>query len=321
MNSGIERVRALTGVTVPVLGAPMAGIAGGALAAAVSDAGGLGLIGGGYGDLTWIRRQMALAGTSRVGIGLISWSVADRPDVLEAVVSMPIAALCLSFGDPALPLAAAHAAGVLTVCQIQTVDEARHATVFGADLIVAQGHEAGGHGRSGTGVLALLEATIAAVGPVPVAAAGGIATVDDARRVIDAGASAVMLGTRLYATHEALDAPEAKAALVGPGARQTVRTTVFDEVRGPRWPEGYDGRAMVNQLVERWHGRIGGLAAHLADEQARYRSAAEHHNLSTRVVWAGTGVERLGSLASTAQVIEDFARAFTGRSGVPTGGG
>lgn len=306
----VDELRRRTGVAIPVVGAPMAGIAGGALAAAVSSAGGLGLIGGGYGDVDWIKAQLALTGDIPVGVGLITWRLDERPDVLDVVLALPVLALMLSFGDPTRALARAHDAGVPTICQVHTVDEARLAADHGAAVIVAQGHEAGGHGRANDPVLRLVADIATAVGPVPVLAAGGITTVDDARVAVDHGAAGVLLGTRLYATREALDSGSAKSLLVGPFARPTARTRVFDLVRGPDWPAGYDGRAVVNDLVERWHGHEHALTAVLATERERYRRAAALGDLSTRVVWAGTGAGRIERIATAAEVVAEFAEAF-----------
>ena len=140
------------------------------------------------------------------------------------------------------------------LCQVQSVDEALRAAAGGADAIVVQGTEAGGHGRHNEGVEALVRATVDAIAGTgsPVLAAGGITTVDGVRRALGWGAAGVMIGTRLYATTEALDVEAAKQLLVASDGCDTVRTSVFDRVRGPDWPDGYDGRALRNSLVTRW---------------------------------------------------------------------
>jgi nitronate monooxygenase len=217
-----------------VVNAPMAGIAGGALAAAVTRAGGLGFIGGGYGDMSWIDEQLDIAADAAVGVGLITWALRDRPGLVEHVVRRGVRWVWLSFGDPAAFLPVIHGDGAIAVCQVQTVSEAGHAAAAGADVIVAQGHESGGHGRDTEPLADLLPAVIAAVAPVPVLAAGGITTRDDRRRATALGAAGVVIGTRLYASHEALDTHAAKFLLVA--ATATRRTTVFDLVRGPVWP-------------------------------------------------------------------------------------
>ena len=132
----------------PILLAPMGTASGGKLAAAVSAAGGLGLIGGGYGDAEWLEREFKAAGNTRVGCGFITWSMAKKPHLLDQVLAHAPAALMLSFGSP-LPFAARiKARGVPLICQIQTMTHAREAVAAGADIVIAQGAEAGGHGVS-----------------------------------------------------------------------------------------------------------------------------------------------------------------------------
>ena len=123
-------------------------VSGGRLAAAVSHAGGLGLLGGGYGDDDWIEREWARAGNARIGCGFITWSLAKHPQLLDGALSHQPAAVMLSFGDPRPFAPAIHRAGAKLICQVQTVAQARVFMEAGADVIVAQGTEAGGHGQS-----------------------------------------------------------------------------------------------------------------------------------------------------------------------------
>lgn len=130
----------------PVISAPMGFAAGGKLAAAVSAAGGLGLIGGGYGNEQWLRQQLAVAGNQSIGCGFITWALHRQPHLLDLALEHAPRAMFLSFGDPQ-PFAGRIAkAGVLLICQIQTLADARRAIDVGADIVVAQGAEAGGHG-------------------------------------------------------------------------------------------------------------------------------------------------------------------------------
>jgi len=134
------------GIAHPLLLAPMGSVSGGALAAAVTSAGGLGLVGGGYGDREWVERQFAAAGNRRVGCGFITWSLARRPEVLDAALAHRPAAVMLSFGDPRPFAKPIKAAGALLICQVQTLAHVADAIAAGAEVIVAQGSEAGGHG-------------------------------------------------------------------------------------------------------------------------------------------------------------------------------
>ena len=139
-----NRVTERLGVEHPVLLAPMDVVSGGRLAATVSQAGGLGLLGGGYGDGEWLEREWARAGNARIGCGFITWSLAKRPELLDSVLSHRPAAIMLSFGDPRPFAPAVHAADARLICQVQTVAQAREASEAGADVIIAQGTEAVG---------------------------------------------------------------------------------------------------------------------------------------------------------------------------------
>jgi nitronate monooxygenase len=185
----------------PVLCAPMAGIAGGRLAAAVTAGGGLGFVGSGYGNPDWLDREMAQTDGARVGIGLITWRI-DAATVANALQHRP-AALWLSFDDPRPYAEAVHEAGVALICQVGSLDEARQAIEAEAEVIVAQGSESGGHGQSNRALFGLLPAVVEEADPIPVVAAGGISDRHGYEAAVALGGAGVALGTRLYATHEA----------------------------------------------------------------------------------------------------------------------
>ena len=130
----------------PIISAPMAFASGGRLASAVSQAGGLGLIGGGYGDAVWLDKQFELASGTPVGVGFITWSLHQSPSLLTAALKHRPRAVMLSFGDPRPFVDEIKAAGALLICQCQDLGHVMDAVEVGADIIVAQGAEAGGHG-------------------------------------------------------------------------------------------------------------------------------------------------------------------------------
>ena len=134
------------GIRHPILLAPMGFVSGGALAAAVSAAGGLGLIGGGYAEAEWLNREFDAAGNQRIGCGFITWAMARRPAVLDEALQRTPAAVMLSFGDASPFIPRIKRAGALVICQVQSVTQARQVLDGGADIVVAQGSEAGGHG-------------------------------------------------------------------------------------------------------------------------------------------------------------------------------
>ncbi|MEN8160597.1 MAG: nitronate monooxygenase, partial [Myxococcota bacterium] len=124
-------------------------------------------------DPQWIETEIAAAGNTRVGIGFITWSLARKPELHDQALTHAPAAVMLSFGDPAPFAPNIKAAGAKLVCQVQTLTHAARAAEAGADVIVAQGGEAGGHGAS-RGTLPLVPAVVDAVAPIPVVIFGSL---------------------------------------------------------------------------------------------------------------------------------------------------
>jgi nitronate monooxygenase len=315
-------VTELFGIEHPVVLAPMGGVAGGALAGAVSRAGGLGLIGGGYANHTmgfgedWIEEQFRLAGNAKVGIGFITWALAERRPALERALARSPGAVMLSFGDAAPFADAIKRAGAKLVLQIQTVADARRAKALGADVIVAQGTEAGGHGAS-RATFTLVPAVVDAVAPLPVLAAGGIADGRGLAAALMLGAAGVLVGTRFYAATEALGHANAKARIAAASGDDTLRTTVFDQVRGLDWPKPYTGRAIANDFSRRWHGRERELDGALAAETPRYREAASAGQVETSVVFAGEAVDLIHDVAPAADIVARIMAEAARRLGAP----
>jgi len=210
-------VTALTemfGLAHPIVLAPMGGVSGGYLAATVSNVGGLGLVGGGYGDRAWLRTELSRVKeeTQRPwGVGLITWSI-DR-SVLDLALGYRHAAFMLSFGDPRPYAQVIKSAGCKLICQVQDLQGARLAQEAGADIIVAQGTEGGGH-ASGRATLPLVPAVMDAVAPTPVVAAGGIADGRGLAAALMLGGQGALIGTRFYASAEALGQERAKQRIV-----------------------------------------------------------------------------------------------------------
>ncbi len=295
-------------LSFPLVLAPMGGVSGGRLAAAVSEAGGLGLVGGGYGDAAWLRTELALVRelTARPwGVGLITWS-AD-PGIVELVLASEPWAVMLSFGDPGAFAPAIKSAGCRLICQVQDMASARRAADVGADLIVAQGSEGGGHG-AGRSAMPLVPAVVDAVAPVPVIAAGGIADGRGLAAALMLGAEGALLGTRFYASNEALGHAAAKRAIAAACGDDTTRTTIFDAVRDLHWPSPYTGRALRNGFVARWHGRERELAQGLAHERQIYRTAAQEGDVDTAVVWAGEAVDLIHGIENAGDLVRQIGQ-------------
>ncbi len=152
------------GVKHPIMLAPMDLIADARLATAVSRAGGFGMIGGGYGEEAWLKTQLDGVGEERVGVGFITWSLAKNPRLLDLALERRPPAIMLSFGDVRPFAGNIKQAGASLICQVQTLGHAREAIASGADILVAQGAEAGGHGVS-RGALPLVPAVVDLAAP------------------------------------------------------------------------------------------------------------------------------------------------------------
>jgi nitronate monooxygenase len=290
----------------PIISAPMAFAAGGRLAAAVTNAGGLGLIGGGYGDRAWLERELVAAGNAAVGCGFITWALANEPALLDLVLERKPRAVFLSFGDPTPFAGKIKDAGCLLICQVQRRSDAEEALGCGADLIVAQGAEAGGHGerRATLTIVPEVADLIAARAPgTLLCAAGGIADGRGLAAALMLGADGVLIGTRLWASAEALVHPSLHAAALAATGDDTVRNTVIDIVRGKDWPPRFDIRTLRNDYTGRWIGREGELRAAVEVEGPRYDTALAEGDASVAMAIVGEGVGLIRSIEPAASII------------------
>ena len=300
------RLTELLGIRHPIVLAPMAGVSGGALAGAVTAAGGLGMIGGGYGDAAWLETQLAAAGNHRVGCGFITWALAQRSELLGPVLARRPAAVMLSFGDPRPFAAAIKAAGSLLICQAQTLAHVDDALAAGADIIVAQGTEAGGHGgvRSTLPFVPQVVDLVARRQPrTVVMAAGGIADGRGLAAALMLGAEGVLVGTRFYASAESLAHANAKAQMAAARGEETVRTTTIDSVRGIPWPAEFTLRVMRNDFVDRWHGAEAALAENLPREAVRYQGAAAVGDFTTAAVLGGEAIGLFDTVPPAGEIV------------------
>jgi nitronate monooxygenase len=296
-----DLMRDVLGIAKPLVLAPMGFVSGGSLAAAVSRAGGLGLIGAGYGDADWIRQEFKRAEGARVGIGFITWSLAKRPELLDLALSHKPCAVMLSFGDPRPFAEKIRQTGAKLICQVQSLAITRQALEARPDVLVAQGTEAGGHGGVRS-LFALLPAVKDIAGNIPVLAAGGIADRRGFEAAMALGAAGVLVGTRFSASDEALSAPQAKKRIVEASGDATVRTTVFDVVRNFDWG-GITGRALRNKFTDTWHGREAELRQRMDAECEAYCAAVERQDFDTALIFAGEAVDLIDSVLPAAEIV------------------
>lgn len=296
----------LLGIDHPILNAPMGGTATAPLAAAVSNAGGFGMIGGtSGGGPDWLRTQihLARAKTGRpFGVGFIS-SFPQLDDLVQVALDEQVAVINHSFADPTPYVAAAKARGVRVFAQVQSVAQAQRAAKAGVDAIIAQGTEAGGHtGVSGT--LALLPAVIDAVGDIPVLAAGGIADGRGLAAVLLLGAAGVSLGTRFVASAEWGGGAWEQQAILTATADDTLRTAVYDQIRGANFPPGIADRVLRNPFNSTWEGRTAAINECRADLQRELELGAQAHNPAVVDISAGVAVGLIHSLEPAGFIVQ-----------------
>ncbi|MCC2602629.1 NAD(P)H-dependent flavin oxidoreductase [Sphingopyxis yananensis] len=294
----------LLDIDAPIILAPMAGVAGGALAAAVTRAGGLGLIGGGYGDPAWVERQWELADGADVGIGFINWKLSEDDRALRSCLERGVKAVLLSFGDITPFASAVKSSGAKLIAQVQTLEDAKRAADAGADVIVAQGTEAGGHsGQRAT--LPLVPAVVDAVGNIPVVAAGGIADGRGLAAALMLGAAGVMCGSAFYPCDEALSHDHAKDSAISGKGDDTIYSGLFDMVRGLNWPSEWKIRTLSNNFSRRWADQDRALAEHLSSIAAEYRAAAPG-DMQTVPTIVGEAADLLTQRRSAADTMADI---------------
>lgn len=248
------RLCALLGIEAPIFCAPMGFVTGPELAAAVSNAGGLGIMSFSLNPPAGLRSEIARLRslTDRpFGVNVLLAVIDGMPfsaeDIVGVCVEERVPLLSFFAGDAAPFVGQAHAAGIKVALQVRSVAEAKQAAADGVDIVIVQGYEAGGHSESSVALTALVPRVFDAVAPVPVVAAGGIG---DARGLVAAlalGAEAVALGTRFIATPEASAHPLYKDRLVAATEEETVRTTLF----GYEWPNA-PHRVLRTRFVEQW---------------------------------------------------------------------
>ncbi len=313
------RLTEALGITFPVIQAPMAFAAGGALARAVSGAGGLGMIGGAYGDAEWIEQQFSIAAGARAGCGLITWKLAEQPHLLDQVLAHDPAAVFLSFGNPEQFASAIRDADVLLICQVQTLRDARQALDCGADIIVAQGADAGGHGEA-RGTFALVPEIADEIArqnsQALLCAAGGVTDGRGLAAALMLGADGVVIGTRFWASHEALVHPHILDRALRATGDDTIRTQVVDMVRGFDWPSRYNGRVLRNPFIQKWHGSEDALKLEAGVEAAKWAAAQDAGDPDVATAFAGEGIGLISSAAPAgdilAKLMADAQRCLVG---------
>jgi nitronate monooxygenase len=294
----------------PIVCAPMALVCGGTLAAAVSRAGGLGVMGGGYagtiGGGPSLEEQYRMAGNTPVGIGFITWAVESNPGAVDWAIEKRPKCLFLSFGSPTAFARKAVDADIPVFCQVQTMGHVREALDAGASVIVAQGAEAGGHGgrRSTLPFVPEVANLLAKRAPdVLLLAAGGIADGRGLAASLMLGADGVLVGSRFWAAEEALTPSAAVARAIAADGDQTVRTTALDSLRGVPWPAEFSFRVMRNRLLDEWSDREKEAAASFGALKESYDEARLRGDLEVAATIVGEAVGLIHARQSAAEIV------------------
>lgn len=308
----------LVGIEAPVVLAPMGGAVTPTLAAAVSNAGGLGML-----PISW-STPGEIAGTvdeirqrteRPFGVNLgLAW---DQHERLEMALAAGVPIVSFFWGDASAVIEKAHDAGAIAFVTVGTAEEARAAVEVGADVVVAQGWEAGGHVWGTVSTLALVPRVVDAVAPIPVVAAGGIADGRGFAAILALGAAGGWIGTRFLSATEAAIHPDYRRRLLAAGEGDTFYGTLFD--RG--WPDA-PHRTLRNSTVEAWEqaGRpASGSRPDEDDEPAsrsdgspinRYASstptAAMTGDVEPLPHWAGQGVGLVTREESAAEIVRSL---------------
>ena len=299
------------GIRYPIVCAPMALVTGGRLAAAVSSAGGLGIVGGGYAGILGgepdLRQELEHVRDQRFGVGFIAWALERAPQVLDVALSQSPEFVFLSFGDPRPFADRIRSGGAKLICQVQCLRHVDQALEAGAVAIVAQGTEAGGHGgdRSTLPFVPEVADYLAKRSPTTLLlAAGGIADGRGLAAALMLGADGVVVGTRFWASEEALTPRVATDRAILATGDETVRTRAIDALRGVPWPPEFSFRVGTNRLTEQWAHREEEAAKSFGTLAESYAEARSRQDLNIVVIVAGECVGIIHNRPGAASIVD-----------------
>jgi nitronate monooxygenase len=300
------------GLDYPIVSAPMAGgHSDGALAAAVSKAGGLGTFGAMHParDAAWLRDEIAHVRehTDRpFGVGFITHFIQFLPQFFDAALECAPPVIAFSFADPRPWSERAKATGAKLLCQVQTLELAQAAVDAGADVLAAQGNEAGGH----TGVMGLLPFVgklLDTFPETPILAAGGIGDARALAAVLAAGADGAWVGTAFLATTESPEPDDYKKLIVASDGEDTVFTRAYDIASGFPWPEPIGERVRINRFTMRWQGREEELKSRQQEVNAEVADAAARADWNEASVLYGPAAAFIDDIRPAGEVMREIS--------------
>ena len=297
----------LLGVGVPLISAPMTPQAGGLLARAVSEAGAFGMVGIEETDTEeGIAAELAIvrAGTPvPFGIGLVSWVIDRRPELLDIAIDAKPTLISISFGDAGPHVERLHDAGILVASQVQSRHRAEVAIGAGVDILVAQGTEGGGHTGS-VATLPLLQIVLELT-DLPVVAAGGIASGRGLAAVLAAGAVGAWAGTPFLLAEEARNSSAARERIAGSDETETLYTSVYDRLQDKGWPAEFGARAIRNAFGARWTGHEDELGAGTKPRE-EFIEARAAQDYDVAHIYAGQSIGMLDTVRPAAAIVADI---------------
>jgi nitronate monooxygenase len=302
------------GIKHPIICAPMALVTGGALAAAVSRAGGLGIVGGGYagtlGGEPDLDTELCIAKSEKFGVGFITWALTQSPTALTKALEYSPFCIFLSFGDPRPFTEEIRRTDALLVCQVQCMADMDLALRAGAEAVVVQGSEAGGHGASRSTFPFLPEAAdyLKRYSPETLLlAAGGVADGRGLAAALILGADGVVVGTRFWASAEALTKKAHTDKAIAANGDSTVRTKALDALRGIAWPRQYSFRFLRNKLSNEWADREEQAFQVFGSQAERYAQARGRDDLDTVAVVCGEAIGIIHERPNAESIVTSMA--------------
>lgn len=318
----------LLGIKYPILNAGIGPAAGPELAAAVTNAGGFGVLGGGGMPLEAMRQRVERTRSltsGPFGINVIT-DEALAPEDLEQVAglaAMGVAAIVLFWGDPTPHVEAVHSHGAKLLVQVGSLDEAKRAARAGVDAVFAQGVEAGGHVKGTTSIWDLLPDTVRALKPLPVLASGGIGDGEGLAKAITFGAQGVSLGTRFVACAETWVHPAYKQRIVDARAEDTVLNELYDydwpnaphrTLKNKTYAEWVAAGSPPGEKRPGWGTSIGFRSNPMGKrvEWMRYSIGTAPPDFDGDIeyapLWAGTSVSEVNDIKPAADIVKDLVR-------------
>ena len=293
------------GIQHPIISAPMAGASGAELAAAVSIAGGLGMIGASFASPEWLREQIDEVRRRTdlpFGVGFVT-SSPDTDALMEIALEHRVPVVSHAFADAAPYINVTAPLGIKTMVQVQTLEQARAAARAGADVIAAQGVEAGGHTGMVNSTLPFVPAVIDVVGGIPVVAAGGIGDARGIAAVLMLGAEGAWMGTRFVASTESMSADLNKQQIVAHQIDDFVMSRVYDIVRGAPFPEGVGERILRNSLTQEWQGHEDDVEAHKEEILRQLQAATDSGDTSLARILAGNSAGLVHTIEPAGDIV------------------